>query len=589
METRGSRTGTEARREVEIPASLTVKQLAALLHAGQVDIIKQLMRQGVMVNVNQTVDFATAAAVAQSYGVPVREKVAEAPAVGQGPEFEMGQALPRPPVVTILGHVDHGKTTLLDAIRQTNVVATEAGEITQHIGAYQVEVDGKKITFLDTPGHEAFTAMRARGARITDIAVLVIAADDGVMPQTIEAIDHAKAAGVPIVVAINKIDRPEADVDRVKRQLTEHGLVIEEWGGDVICASVSAKQKEGIPQLLEYLLLVAEMAELKADPAQPAAGVVVEAALDKTRGPVATLLVNNGTLSVGDIAVAGYAWGRIKAMFDDQGQRIKQAGPSTPVEVMGLSSPPRPGDTFTIAENERQARSLAASHQVRRADESGRLATLDTIYSQISDGRVQELNVILKADVQGSIEPIRTSLEHLSSERIKVRVIHTGTGSITESDVMLAMASKGIVLGFNTRPEPGARKLADAEGVDIRFYNIIYTLTDAVQKALVGMLEPVYAEVIEGRAEVIAIFSAGVGVKRVAGVKVTSGKVSMGAQARVIRKGEVVADSHVKSLRRFQDKANEASEGMEAGVGIEGFWNFAVGDQIECYRRERVD
>ncbi|MEE9202625.1 MAG: translation initiation factor IF-2 [Dehalococcoidia bacterium] len=574
---------------MEIPASLTVNQLAALLHAGQVDIIKQLMRQGVMVNVNQTVDFATAAAVAQSYGVPVREKVAEAPAVGQGPEFEMGQALPRPPVVTILGHVDHGKTTLLDAIRQTNVVATEAGEITQHIGAYQVEVDGKKITFLDTPGHEAFTAMRARGARITDIAVLVIAADDGVMPQTIEAIDHAKAAGVPIVVAINKIDRPEADVDRVKRQLTEHGLVIEEWGGDVICASVSAKQKEGIPQLLEYLLLVAEMAELKADPAQPAAGVVVEAALDKTRGPVATLLVNNGTLSVGDIAVAGYAWGRIKAMFDDQGQRIKQAGPSTPVEVMGLSSPPRPGDTFTIAENERQARSLAASHQVRRADESGRLATLDTIYSQISDGRVQELNVILKADVQGSIEPIRTSLEHLSSERIKVRVIHTGTGSITESDVMLAMASKGIVLGFNTRPEPGARKLADAEGVDIRFYNIIYTLTDAVQKALVGMLEPVYAEVIEGRAEVIAIFSAGVGVKRVAGVKVTSGKVSMGAQARVIRKGEVVADSHVKSLRRFQDKANEASEGMEAGVGIEGFWNFAVGDQIECYRRERVD
>jgi translation initiation factor IF-2 len=500
----------------------------------------------------------------------------------------MGQALPRPPVVTILGHVDHGKTTLLDAIRQSNVVATEAGAITQHIGAYQVEVDGKKITFLDTPGHEAFTAMRARGAQITDIAVLVIAADDGVMPQTREAIDHAKAAGVPIVVAINKIDRAEADVERVKRQLTEHGLVVEEWGGDIICAGVSAKQKEGISQLLEYLLLVAEMADLKADPSQPAAGVVVEAALDKSRGPVATLLVNNGTLSIGDIAVAGHAWGRIKAMFDDQGRRIKQAGPSTPVEVMGLSTPPRPGDTFNIANNERQARNLAASHQARQADESSRLTTLDTIYSQISEGRVQELNIVLKADVQGSIEPIRTSLERLSTERIKVRVIRTGTGTITESDVMLALASKGIVLGFNARPEPGARKMADSEGVDIRFYDIIYNLTDAVQKALEGMLEPLYAEVVEGRGEVIAVFSAGVGLKRVAGVKVTSGKLSVGAQVRLLRKGEVVADSRVKSLRRFQDKANEVSEGMEAGVGIEGFWHYEVGDRVECYRRERV-
>jgi translation initiation factor IF-2 len=431
--------------------------------------------------------------------------------------------------------------------------------------------------------------MRARGARITDIAVLVVAADDGVMPQTVEAINHAKAAGVPIVVAVNKIDRPEADPGRVKRQLTDQGLVIEEWGGDVICVEVSAKTKDGIPQLLEYLLLVAEMAELKADPTQPAAGVVVEAALDRSRGPVATLLVNNGTLRVGDIAVAGDAWGRVKAMFDDRGHRVGQAGPSVPVEVMGLSSPPRPGETFTVAENERQARSLAESHQERRAGEPGRPTTLDTVYSQITEGRVQELNIVLKADVQGSIEPIRTSLERLSSDRMRVRVIHGGTGTITESDVMLAMASQGIVLGFNTRPEPGARKLADAEGVDIRVYNIIYALTDAVQKALEGMLEPVYAEMTEGTAEVIAIFSAGGGLRRVAGVKVNSGKLTAGAQVRVRRKGEVVADSRIKSLRRFQDRVNEASEGMEAGVGIEGFWNFEPGDQIECYRRERVD
>ena len=375
----------------------------------------------------------------------------------------------------------------------------------------------------------------------------------------------------------------------MKRQLTEQGLVIEEWGGDIICAQVSAKTKEGIPQLLEYLLLVAEMAELKADPAQPAAGVVVEAALDKSRGPVATLLVHNGTLRVGDIVVAGGAWGRVKAMFDDRGQRVKEAGPSIPVEVMGLNSPPRPGDTFTIADNERQARTLAESRQARGADEASRPTTLDTIHSQMDEGRVQELNIVLKADVQGSIEPIRSSLERLGSDRMRVRVIHSGTGTVTESDVTLALASGGIVLGFNTRPEPGARKLADAEGVDIRLYNIIYALTDAVQKALEGMLEPVYAEVAEGKAEVIALFPAGGGLRRVAGVKVTRGKLSQGAQVRVLRKGEVVADSRIKTLRRFQDRVNEASEGMEAGVGIDGFWHYEVGDQIECYRRERVD
>ncbi|MDP6783571.1 MAG: translation initiation factor IF-2, partial [Dehalococcoidia bacterium] len=479
METRKARTSAEAARKVlEIPSTITVKQLAELLRLGGVEIIKQLMRQGIMANVNQTIDFATSAQVAQMCGVPVREMVAQTTATKPGHEFELGRAVPRPPVTTILGHVDHGKTTLLDAIRESNVVADEAGEITQHIGAYQVEVGGKKITFLDTPGHEAFTAMRARGAQITDIAVLVVAADDGVMPQTVEAINHAKAAGVPIVVAINKVDRPDADIDRVKRQLAEQGLVIEDWGGNVVCTEVSAKKKEGISQLLEYLLLVAEMAELKADPDQDAAGVVVEAGLDKSRGPVATLLIHNGTLKIGDIVVAGYSWGRVRAMFDDHGRRMKQAGPSTPVEVMGFGTPPRPGDTFTIAESDKQARSLAAKQAELRTDGAGHTA-LDSLFAQINEGQVKELNIILKADVQGSLEPIRNSLERLSSERVVVRVIHGSTGSITESDVMLAVASKGIVLGFNTRVEPGARKLADSESVDIRMYNIIYALTDA--------------------------------------------------------------------------------------------------------------
>mgnify|MGYP001182967401 CR=1 FL=1 len=589
METRKARTSAEAARKVlEIPSTITVKQLAELLRLGGVEIIKQLMRQGIMANVNQTIDFATAAQVAQMCGVPVREMVAQITATKPGHEFELGRAVPRPPVTTILGHVDHGKTTLLDAIRESNVVADEAGEITQHIGAYQVEVGGKKITFLDTPGHEAFTAMRARGAQITDIAVLVVAADDGVMPQTVEAINHAKAAGVPIVVAINKVDRPDADIDRVKRQLAEQGLVIEDWGGNVVCTEVSAKKKEGISQLLEYLLLVAEMAELKADPDQDAAGVVVEAGLDKSRGPVATLLIHNGTLKIGDIVVAGYSWGRVRAMFDDHGRRMKQAGPSTPVEVMGFGTPPRPGDTFTIAESDKQARSLAAKQAELRTDGAGHTA-LDSLFAQINEGQVKELNIILKADVQGSLEPIRNSLERLSSERVVVRVIHGSTGSITESDVMLAVASKGIVLGFNTRVEPGARKLADSESVDIRMYNIIYALTDAVQKALVGMLEPIYAEVVEGRGEIIAIFRAGRDLKRVAGVKVSTGKLTMGSQVRVNRGKEVLVDSRIKSIRRYQDKANEVSEGMEAGVGVEGFWDFQKGDELECYRRERVD
>ncbi|MDP7470673.1 MAG: translation initiation factor IF-2, partial [Dehalococcoidia bacterium] len=467
-------------------------------------------------------------------------------------------------------------------------VATEAGEITQHIGAYQVEVAGKRITFLDTPGHEAFTTMRARGAQITDIAILVVAADDGVMPQTVEAINHAKAAGVPMVVAINKVDRPDADIDRVKRQLAEQGLVIEGWGGDVVCTEVSAKKKEGISQLLEYLLLVAEMAELKADPEQDATGVVVEAGLDKNRGPVATLLINNGTLKIGDVVVAGDSWGRVKAMFDDHGRRIQRAIPSTPVEIMGFGTSPQPGDTFSVAESDKQARSLAATNGELRTDRAGH-TTLDSLFTQINEGKVKELNIVLKTDVQGSLEPIRNSLEHLSSERIVVRVIHGNTGSVTESDVMLAKASRGIVRGFNTRVAPGARSLADSEAVDIRMYNIIYALTDAVQKALAGMLEPIYAEVVEGRGEVIAIFRAGRDIKKVAGIKVSSGKCTMGSQVRVKRGQEVVVDSRIKSIRRFQDKANEASEGMEAGVGIEGFWDFQKGDELECYRRERVD
>jgi len=572
---------------VELPHSVSVRQLAELIQVSAVDIIKQLMREGIFANINQVVDYEAAAKVAAALGYEVQLKplVTDAGSRRYRPlEEEMGGLKLRPPVVTIMGHVDHGKTKLLDAIRQTNVVDTEAGGITQHIGAYQVEVKGQKITFLDTPGHEAFTAMRARGAQVTDVTILVVAADDGVMPQTMEAIDHARAAGVPIVVAINKIDKADANPERVKQQLADAGLVIEEWGGDVVCVAISAKEKKGINELLENLLVVAEMEELKADPSRPAVGVVVEAEMDKSKGPLATVLVQTGTLKVGDTVVVGGAWGRVRAMFNDLGKRVRRAEPSTPVEILGLDSVPQAGDILSAVAGEQQARALIQKHQRERLPKA---VSLDNLYDQISAGQVKELDVILKVDVQGSLEPITASLERLSTDEVKVRIIHSGSGNITESDVMLAAASKGLVIGFGTKVEAGARRMADAEGVDIRLYDIIYNLVDDVEKALKGLLEPHYVDVIEGRAEVRAVFPSGK-KKKVAGVMVTEGKISRGASVRARRGDKVLHESAIESLRRFKDDVSEVAAGYECGVGVKDFEAFEVGDTLEFYRKEKA-
>ena len=582
-------------RRIKIPPSLTVKQLADLIEVSAVEVIKQLMRNGIMASINQVIDYDTAAIVASDFGYEtVEEKRLEAVPSQRAKRYQRFQEddtsvqKPRPPVVTIMGHVDHGKTKLLDAIRETNVAATEVGEITQHIGAYQVDIHGQKITFLDTPGHEAFTAMRARGAQATDIAILVVAADDGVMPQTIEAIDHARAAVVPIVVAINKMDKPEANPQRVKQQLADQGLLIEEWGGDVVCVLVSAKKKEGISDLLENLLIVAELEDLKANPERRAVGVVIEAKLDKTKGPLATVLVQTGTLKVGDSFIVGDTWGKVKAMFNDKGKHLRKVEPAMPVEMLGLESVPQAGDTLTVTTSEREARSLA---QKRREEKSLALTrmkplSLSELFSQIRDGQVKELNIILKTDVQGSIEPIKTSLERLNIDEVKVNILHAGSGSITEGDVLLALASKGIILGFNTSTEPGAKQLADSEGVDIHCYEVIYNLVDDVEKAMKGMLEPTYIEVVEGHAEVRAVFPIR-GRGTVAGAYVTDGKVTRGALARVMRHGETIFESSVSSLRRFKDDVKEVASGFECGVGIEGYSEFEIGDIIESYRKER--
>ncbi len=588
----------KSERQLTIPRSLTVRQLADLVGLSAVDVIKQLMRNGIMASINQAIDYETAAVVASELGY---EAVEEQPAAGRAvsaqkpkryqrfrEEDTTGQK-PRPSVVTIMGHVDHGKTSLLDAIRKTKVTATEVGEITQHIGAYQVKVHGQKITFLDTPGHEAFTAMRARGAQVTDIAILVVAADDGVMPQTIEAIDHARAADVPIVVAINKIDKPDANVQRVKQQLSDVEVLCEDWGGDVVCVPVSAKKKEGISDLLENLLIVAELEELKATPDRRAVGVVIEAKLDKTKGPLATVLIQSGTLKVGDPFVVGDTWGKVKAMFDDNVKHLKRAGPAMPAEVLGFNDVPQAGDTLAVTTGEKEARTLVQKRQEEKrlaALAPRRSLSLSEVYSQIRDGQVKELNIILKTDVQGSIEPIKTSLERLSIDEVKVNILHSGSGSITEGDVLLALASRGIIIGFNTRPEPGAKQLAEAEEVDIRCYEVIYNLVDDVEKALKGMLEPTYVEVVEGHAEVRAIFPVAKRGKA-AGVYVTDGKVSRGAQARIMRNGEVIFESSVASLKRFKDDVREVAAGFECGVGIEDFSEFEVGDIIEFYRREK--
>ena len=584
---------------IDIPRSIGVRQLAEILQVDSILVIKQLMRNGIMANINQVVDFDTASAIVAGFGFkshlrPLKDQQM-ASAAEESKKFkrrygkEAENLQPRPPVVTVMGHVDHGKTKLLDAIRQTNVVDQEAGGITQHIGAYQATIDGQKITFLDTPGHEAFTAMRAHGANITDITILVIAADDGVMPQTIEAINHARAAEVPIVVAINKIDKDNANPNLVKQQLTEAGLVIEEWGGNIVCVEISAKEKTGIKELLESVLLVAEIEELKANPNQAAAGVVIEAKMDRSRGPMATVLIQAGTIKEGDTVVVGNTWGRVRSMFNDLNKRIKKAEPSTPVAVLGLNEVPQVGDTLAAVADERHAHALLARNRAemeKKATGAGKSVNLNTLYDQISAGKVKELNVILKTDVQGSIEPIRTSLEQMATDEVKVRIIHSGTGNITDSDVMLASASNGLIIGFNVNAGEGVRRLASASGVDIRHYNIIYTLTDDVAKALKGMLEPTYVEVTDGRAEVRAVFSAGKGAK-VVGVYVTDGKVVRNAPVRVRRGKEVLSESTVSSLKRFKDDAKEVAAGYECGVGIKDFNDFQVGDTLEFYRMEK--
>jgi len=486
-----------------------------------------------------------------------------------------------------MGHVDHGKTSLLDAIRKGNAAAGEVGGITQHIGAYQVEVNGQKITFLDTPGHEAFTAMRARGAQVTDIAILVVAADDGVQPQTLEALGHARAAGVTVMVAINKIDKPTANPNMVKQQLADAGLICEDWGGDTVCVGTSAKAYTGVNDLLENLLIVAEIENLRANPSRPAVGTVIEAKMDKTRGPVATVLMHDGTLKVGDIVAVGTTWGHVKAMVSEAGKRLKRAEPSTPVEILGLAVVPQVGDTMKAVPDEHTAENLAKQREQELEGAKTRAVNLENLFEQINAGKVKELNIILRADVQGSIEPIKTSLEQLSSDEVKVRIVHAGTGNINESDVMLAVASKALLVGFNVGIEPGGKRVAEAEGINIHIYDIIYSIVDDVAKALKGMLEPKYADVVQGRAEVRAVFSAGK-KQNVAGLAVTEGKISRGDKVRVVRAGKVLTDTTVTSMRHLKEDVTELAKGFEGGVGLEGFNDFASGDILEFYRKERV-
>ncbi len=577
--------------KVTLTGSITVQELAKRIGKTAAEVIKYLMGQGIMATINQELDLETAALVAQDLGAIVEIK-AEKPITELEDLVDPPETLrERPPVVTVMGHVDHGKTSLLDAIRRTNVTASEAGGITQHIGAYQVRLKNRKITFLDTPGHAAFTAMRARGAQATDIAILVVAADDGVMPQTVEAINHAKAAGVPIVVAINKIDRPEANPERVKQQLTEYGLVPEEWGGDTIMVPVSAVTKEGINELLEMVLLTADVAELKANPDRPARGIVIEAQLDRGRGPVATMLVQKGTLKIGDNLVAGSVYGRVRAMVDDRGERVNSAPPSTPVEVLGLSDLPEAGDIFQVVEDEKLARQIASSRQEEKRQEELKAAsktTLDDLFKQMEAGEVKELNLVIKGDVQGSVEALRGALEQLSTSEVKVNLLHGGVGAITETDVMLAAASKAIIIGFNVRPEANnVRKAAEEAGVEIRLYRVIYEVIDDVRAAMSGLLEPEEREVILGRAEVRATFKvpkAGT----VAGCFVTEGKIQNRALARVIRDGVVVFEGRIESLKRFKDDVREVAQGYECGVGLERFNDIKEGDIIEAYNIEEI-
>ncbi len=574
--------------------TITVKDLSEKLGKPANEILKKLLMLGIIANINQELDFDTCELIAGEFNITLEQQLAksfEDVLLDAADDVDAPETLkPRPPVVTIMGHVDHGKTSLLDAIRNSHVTAGEAGGITQHIGAYTVTLNGKQITFIDTPGHEAFTAMRARGAQVTDVVILVVAADDGIMPQTIEAINHAKAAGVPIVVAINKIDRDTADPERVKQQLTEYGLVTEEWGGDTICVPVSAKKQINLDQLLEMVLLQADVLELKANPDRLAKGTIIEAQLDKARGPVATVLVQNGTLKKGDMIVAGTAFGKVRAMMDDKGRLVNSAGPSMPVEVLGFNEVPAAGDMLFAANDDKLSRQVADERrqkakaaQVKQAQK----VSLDDLFSQMAEGDLKELNLIVKADVQGSVEAVKQSLEKLSNEEVRVKVIHSGVGAITGSDIMFASASNAIVIGFNVRPDSTARTAAEKEKVDVRTYRVIYNAIEDVQNAMKGMFKPVYQEVELGRCTVRSTFRIS-GVGTIAGAYVNEGKVTRTAQVRVVRGGIVLHDGKIGSLKRFKDDAKEVMAGYECGISIENFNDILEDDVIECYEMEEV-
>ena len=577
---------------VQIPDEITVGELALRLKATAAEVIKKLMALGVMASVNDTIDFDTASLAAMEFHAKVEKEVVQSieEKIIDDSEDDDDNLVERAPVVVVMGHVDHGKTSLLDAIRHAHVTATEAGGITQHIGAYRVRINDRDITFLDTPGHEAFTTMRARGAQVTDIAILVVAADDGIMPQTIEAIHHAKAAGVSIIVAVNKMDKPGADPERVKTQLTEHELVPEEWGGDVPVIPVSAHTKQGIDDLLEMVLLVADMKELKANPDRAAKGTVIEARLDKGRGPIATVLVQNGTLNVGDIIVAGKAVGRVRAMMNEKGAKVKSAGPSVPVEITGLDDVPTGGDIFNAVSDERLARELVA--QRRDAEKEERFnartkITLDNLFDQMKLGDMKELKIIVKADVQGSVEAVRQSLEKLTNDEVRVNVIHSAVGAIRESDVMLASASNAIIVGFNVRPDPVAEENAKRDGVDLRLYRIIYDCIEEIQAAMKGMLAPKFRENLLGKVEVRQTYKI-TNVGLVSGSYVLSGKVQRGAQCRVVRDGIIIADDTIASLQRFKDSVKEVAQGFECGITLDKYSDIKEGDIFEIYEMEQI-
>jgi len=585
-----------AKGPIDLPPSLSVKDFAEKAGVSPSNVIRELLQNGIIASINQTIDYDTAAIVAADLGFEVREMTLDLDAAQTEEEEDRPEDLhPRPPVITVMGHVDHGKTSLLDAIRKTRVTAGEAGGITQHIGAYQVEAQGHLVTFLDTPGHEAFTAMRARGAKVTDIAVLVVAADDGVMPQTREAADHARAAGVPIIVALNKIDRPDSNPDRVKQELTELGLVVEDYGGDTVMVPVSARTGEGVETLLEMILFVAEMGSYKANPNRPAVGSVIEAKLDKARGPVASVLVENGTLNVGDVIVVGGYSGRIKALFNDKGKRIRHAEPAMPAEVLGLDGVPEAGSRFQVVADEKAGRVLSQAGR-RAADAAAaggsREATLESIMEGIRAGTLKDLNLILKADVRGSLEALTSSIQTIAEQEqlqreIRTRMIRSEIGNVTESDVMLAAASKALVIAFNVRVEPGAKRAADAQGVQIRSYDVIYHMTEDIEKMLSGMLEPEYHEVVQGEAEVRQVFKIG-RTRAIAGCFVTSGTITRNSQARVFRGKELVVDGRLENLRRFKDDVREVQTGYECGISIVGFADFQEADVIQTYSKEMV-